>query len=52
MNIRLSEEVNIIKVYNYLSTTGEFIGESDAYIPTGTGIPANSTGREHTLLNF
>lgn len=43
MSIRLSEEANIIKVYNYLVTTGEFIGESDAYIPTGTGLPANST---------
>lgn len=51
MNTQLSENVKIIKVYNYLVTTNEFIGESDAYTPLGTGLPANSTTLVPPKLN-
>ncbi|MDN6909568.1 hypothetical protein EXW21_16435, partial [Enterococcus faecium] len=33
----------IIHVYNYSADTGEFIGEGDAFIPAGTGLPAYCT---------
>jgi hypothetical protein len=33
----------IIKVYNFTQETREFLGESDAYITDGLGLPANST---------
>lgn len=39
----MSAEAQTIRVFNYLDGTNEFIGESDAYIPPHTGIPANST---------
>ncbi|MED9498367.1 tail fiber assembly protein, partial [Escherichia marmotae] len=40
---KMSAEAQIIRVFNYLDGTNEFIGESDAYIPPYTGLPANST---------
>lgn len=36
----------VVRVYNYRADTGEFIGESDAFIPAGTGLPAYSTRLE------
>ncbi|EFM2063663.1 tail fiber assembly protein [Escherichia fergusonii] len=39
----MSEHPQTIKIYNLLAGTNEFIGESDAYIPPHTGLPANST---------
>ncbi|MCV5649006.1 tail fiber assembly protein, partial [Escherichia coli] len=32
-----------MRVFNLLDGTNEFIGESDAYIPPYTGLPANTT---------
>lgn len=43
MGFKMSAEAQIIRVFNYLDGTNEFIGESDAYIPPYTGLPANST---------
>lgn len=43
MTFEMSEEVQRLKVYNFLPHTHEFIGESDAYIPPHTGLPANCT---------
>ena len=44
MAFRMSAEAQTIRVFNLLDGTNEFIGESDAYIPPHTGLPANSTG--------
>ncbi len=43
MTFRMSAETQTIRVFNLLDGTNEFIGESDAYIPPHTGLPANST---------
>ncbi|ELG3896578.1 tail fiber assembly protein [Salmonella enterica] len=43
MTFRMSAEAQTIRVFNLLDGTNEFIGESDAYIPPHTGLPANST---------
>ncbi|HHH7549319.1 TPA: tail fiber assembly protein [Escherichia coli] len=43
MTFKMSEEAQTVRVFNYLDGTNEFIGESDAYIPPHTGLPANST---------
>ncbi|AKP32168.1 tail fiber assembly protein [Yersinia aleksiciae] len=38
-----SDENRIITMYNYSPVTGEFIGQSDAFIPAKTGLPAHCT---------
>ncbi|MCH5360212.1 tail fiber assembly protein [Escherichia fergusonii] len=43
MTFRMNAETQTIRVFNLLDGTNEFIGESDAYIPPHTGLPANST---------
>lgn len=43
MTFKMSAEAQTIRVFNLLDGTNEFIGESDAYIPPHTGLPANST---------
>ncbi|HBA7188316.1 TPA: tail fiber assembly protein [Escherichia coli] len=43
MAFRMSEQSRTVKIYNLLAGTNEFIGEGDAYIPSHTGLPANST---------
>ncbi|HFD0411772.1 TPA: tail fiber assembly protein [Escherichia coli] len=43
MTFKMSDNAQTIRVFNYLDGTNEFIGESDAYIPPHTGLPANST---------
>ena len=43
MTFRMSAEAQTIRVFNLLDGSNEFIGESDAYIPPYTGLPANST---------
>ena len=43
MDFRMSEQPRTITIYNLLAGTNEFIGEGDAYIPSHTGLPANST---------
>lgn len=43
MTFKMSAEAQTIRVFNYLDGTNEFVGESDAYIPPHTGLPANST---------
>ncbi|EEV5783139.1 tail fiber assembly protein [Escherichia coli] len=43
MTFRMSAEAQTIRVFNLLDGTNEFIGESDAYIPPYTGLPANTT---------
>ena len=37
---KFSDENRIITVYNYSPETGEFIGQSDAFISANTGLPA------------
>lgn len=39
----LTSKNQTIKIYNYRVDTLEFIGDSDAYIPANTGLPANCT---------
>lgn len=46
MTFRMSAEAQTIRVFNLLDGTNEFIGESDAYIPPYTGLPANCTDVE------
>ncbi len=43
MTFKMSDKEQKITVYNLLTTTHEFIGKGDAYIPPHTGLPANST---------
>lgn len=43
MTFRMSAEAQTIRVFTLLDGSNEFIGESDAYIPPYTGLPANST---------
>lgn len=38
-----NDESQTIRVYNYRADTGEFVSESDAFIPGGTGLPAYCT---------
>lgn len=38
-----SNKNRMLRVYNYLADTGEFIGEADALIPAYTGLPAFCT---------
>ncbi|MCE9939975.1 tail fiber assembly protein [Serratia liquefaciens] len=40
---KFNSDDKIIHVYNYSADTGEFIGEGDAFIPAGTGLPAYCT---------
>lgn len=35
-----SDKNRIITIYNYSRVTGEFIGQSDVFIPANTGLPA------------
>ncbi|EAA2780069.1 DUF4376 domain-containing protein [Salmonella enterica subsp. enterica] len=43
MAFKMSNEPQIIKIFNLRSDTNEFIGAGDAYIPPHTGLPANCT---------
>ncbi|WP_075202092.1 MULTISPECIES: tail fiber assembly protein [Serratia] len=43
MTFKMSEEAQTITVYNFRADTQEFIGISDAYIPSHTGLPAYCT---------
>ncbi|OCJ24616.1 tail fiber assembly protein [Serratia sp. 14-2641] len=38
-----NDESQTVRVYNYRADTGEFVSESDAFIPAGTGLPAYCT---------
>ena len=40
---KFKDENVTIKVYNYFSSTKEYVGESDCFILAGTGLPAHST---------
>lgn len=43
MTFKMSDVDQTITVYNLRSDTNELIGESDAFIPAFTGLPANCT---------
>lgn len=43
MTFKMNDVAQTIKVYNLRADTNEFIGESDAYIPPHTGLPADCT---------
>lgn len=43
MTFKISDEPQTIKIFNLSASTMEFIGDSDAYIPAHTGLPAYST---------
>ncbi|EHM48844.1 tail fiber assembly protein [Hafnia alvei] len=43
MTFEMSDQAQIIKVFNLRADTNEFIGAGDAYIPPHTGLPANCT---------
>lgn len=43
MTFKFSDKDQTIRIYNLRSDTKEFIGEGDAYIPAGTGLPADCT---------
>lgn len=43
MKFEMSDKDQVLKVYNYLVDTREFIGAGDVYIPPHTGLPANCT---------
>lgn len=46
MAFKFSDKKQVVKVFNFRSDTKEFIGNSDAYIPPYTGLPANCTDKE------
>lgn len=43
MTFEMTESNRTIKIYNLSSSTNEFIGKGDAFIPANTGLPAYST---------
>lgn len=43
MTFKFSDKDRTIRIYNLRADTREFIGEGDAYIPAGTGLPADCT---------
>ncbi|HHW8982196.1 TPA: tail fiber assembly protein [Citrobacter freundii] len=43
MTFKMTNTNRIITIYNLSSSTNEFIGEGDGYIPENTGLPAYST---------
>lgn len=43
MTFKMSDTDRIITIYNLSSSTNEFIGQGDGYIPENTGLPAFST---------
>ena len=43
MAFKISNKDQTIKIYNLRADTNEFIGDGDAYIPAGTGLPAHCT---------
>lgn len=46
MTFQMSEEAQIIQVFNLSASTNEFIGAGDAYIAPHTGLPAHCTDIE------
>ncbi|MFP2430318.1 tail fiber assembly protein [Enterobacter ludwigii] len=43
MTFKFSDKDQTIRIYNLRADTKEFIGAGDAYIPAGTGLPADCT---------
>ncbi|MEG2398537.1 MAG: tail fiber assembly protein [Citrobacter sp.] len=43
MTFKMSDTDRIITIYSLSSSTNEFIGQGDGYIPANTGLPAFST---------
>ncbi|ELB7803821.1 MULTISPECIES: tail fiber assembly protein [Enterobacter cloacae complex] len=43
MTFKFSDKDRTIRIYNLRADTREFIGAGDAYIPAGTGLPADCT---------
>ena len=43
MAFKMTDKHRVITIYNLSSSTNEFIGKGDGYIPANTGLPAYST---------
>ncbi|HCM57107.1 tail fiber assembly protein [Citrobacter freundii] len=43
MAFKMTDSNRVITIYNLSSSTNEFIGQGDGYIPANTGLPAFST---------
>ncbi|WP_115190427.1 tail fiber assembly protein [Citrobacter braakii] len=43
MAFKMTDKDRVITIYNLSSSTNEFIGKGDGYIPANTGLPAYST---------
>lgn len=43
MGFKMTDKDRVITIYNLSSSTNEFIGKGDGYIPANTGLPAYST---------
>ncbi|AYL56230.1 tail fiber assembly protein [Citrobacter freundii] len=43
MAFKMTDSNRVITIYNLSSSTNEFIGQGDGYIPANTGLPAYST---------
>lgn len=46
MTFKMSDEAQVITIFNLRSDTNEFIGKGDVYIPAHTGLPAYCTDIE------
>ena len=49
MAFKMTDSNRIITIYNLSSSTNEFIGQGDGFIPANTGLPAYSTDIEPPL---
>ncbi len=43
MAFKISEQPQVIRIYNFRSDTNEYIGSGDVYVPAHTGLPAFCT---------
>lgn len=43
MTFKMTDSNRVITIYNLSSSTNEFIGQGDGFIPANTGLPAYST---------
>ncbi|MFS6814952.1 tail fiber assembly protein [Citrobacter meridianamericanus] len=49
MAFKMTDSNRVITIYNLSSSTNEFIGQGDGFIPANTGLPAYSTDIEPPL---
>lgn len=50
MAFKMTDSNRVITIYNLSSSTNEFIGQGDGFIPANTGLPAYSTDIEPPLV--